>query len=206
MPELWARAPDATNRKFRELFAQDGNGVNRKLKELWARDGAGINRKVFSGSVPITFSEYMQYGCYPTFTPQITGQVYKLTVTVFEGYPGNAGARFIMNTSDTVVVGQSGVHVPEIYIHNLDGRTMNFCVEPSSNGTFANYITDISNITGDCVIPAHDFSARTAATGPFTLDLYFARAEGGFSVNGSSFEIDFSKVVWLPTNTNCELK
>ncbi len=49
MPELWARAPDATNRKLRELFAQDGTGVNRKQRELWAQDGAGVNRKIFSG-------------------------------------------------------------------------------------------------------------------------------------------------------------
>ena len=49
MPELWARAPDATSRKLRELYAQDGTGVNRKLKELWANDGTGVSRKIFSG-------------------------------------------------------------------------------------------------------------------------------------------------------------
>ena len=59
MPELWARAPDATNRKFRELFAQDGTGVNRKLKELWARDGAGVNRKIFSGAIKWTTNGFV---------------------------------------------------------------------------------------------------------------------------------------------------
>lgn len=49
MPELWARAPDVTNRKLREVWARDNTGVNRKQRELWARDGAGVNRKIFSG-------------------------------------------------------------------------------------------------------------------------------------------------------------
>lgn len=62
MPELWARAPDATNRKLRELFARDSGGANRKLKELWARDTAAVNRKIFSGGANWTYSVEPLYG------------------------------------------------------------------------------------------------------------------------------------------------
>ena len=51
MPELWARAPDATNRKLRELYMADQSAVTRKLKELWARDAAAVNRKIFSSGI-----------------------------------------------------------------------------------------------------------------------------------------------------------
>lgn len=168
----------------------------------------GVWAPSYSGSVPISFSQYLQYNCYPTFTPSISGQVYRLAVNAFEGVlPGNAGARFTINTNETVAAGQSMLYVPDIQLYNLDGRTLTFCVEPSgvANGDY--YVTDINNKNGNYIIPAHTFTIRSSATGPFTFDLFFACATHNyFSVNNSSFEIDFSKVVWLPTNTNLELQ
>lgn len=209
MPELWAVDASAVKRKFRELWAQDGTGVNRKHKKLWANDGTGVNRNLFNSSFPVTRTLvgnvlYPEGSEIAQRTETINGSDYKLMLYGCWMTSCYTGVEFDFNPSG-VANGQAYLYLPDIYVTTASNSDTQFVINVF--GFAQKEFGYSSSQPGTHVIPGRTITAPWANSGPFSLQLYFNAVNASYmNLDHVTFEIDLSKMIWLPTGSNFQLQ